>query len=197
MTARRINDVRSAVFNLPNQLTWARLVLAVAMFCFIAGAYYRISLTLFLIAAGTDWLDGFLARKYDLVTTLGRILDPFADKVVVCGAFIFLSAIPGSRVLPWMTVVIVGRELLVTALRSFLEEQGADFSATLSGKLKMILQCVAVSLSLYSLAELGKTPEGVRPWLAYLVSASVWSAVALTVISGIAYVRTAISLVRR
>ena len=69
----------------------------------------------------TDWLDGYWARKYGQVTTLGRILDPFVDKIIICGTFIFLAAVPGSRrVAAWMAVVVVGRELLVTALRSFL-----------------------------------------------------------------------------
>ena len=77
------------MFNLPNQLTFLRLMLSVVLFCFIAWEYYLTSLWLFIIAAGTDWLDGYYARKYGQVTTLGRILDPFADKVIVCGTFIF------------------------------------------------------------------------------------------------------------
>ncbi len=102
------------------------------------------------MAAGTDWLDGYWARKYGQVTTLGRILDPFVDKIIICGTFIFLAAVPDSGVAAWMAVVIVGRELLVTALRSYLEGEGADFSAIMSGKLKMVLQCVAVLVSLYA-----------------------------------------------
>ena len=112
---------------------------------------------LFIIAAGTDWLDGYYARKYGQVTTLGRILDPFADKVIVCGTFIFLAADPddgttfpcGLRA--WMVVVIVGRELLVTALRSFIEDRGSDFSAKMSGKLKMVFQCIAAGTCLFYL----------------------------------------------
>src|SRR5687768_8024612 len=189
-------ELRAVVFNLPNQLTWLRLALTVVMFCLIAWEQYAISLVLFLIAASTDWLDGYFARKYNLVTTLGRILDPFADKVIICGTFIYLAAIPGSGVRPWMAVVIVGRELLVTALRSFLEQQGADFSATLSGKLKMVLQCAAASLSLFVLA----FPE----WSAQFgqamnltLTSALWAAVILTVLSGVAYVRSAILLLRR
>jgi CDP-diacylglycerol---glycerol-3-phosphate 3-phosphatidyltransferase len=199
-------DVRAVMFNLPNQLTWLRLLLSLVMFGMLAfalgyghdRAIYVASLVMFAVAAGTDALDGYLARKYNLVTTLGRILDPFADKVFVCGTFIFLAAIPGSGVAAWMTVVIVGRELLVTALRSFLEQQGADFSATFSGKLKMILQCAAVALSLLSLAYLaGRTPDAALPAaFAWARDLSIYSAVALTVISGVAYVRTAVRLLR-
>lgn len=202
----RASDVRAVMFNLPNQLTWMRLLLSVVMFGLLAfargyghdQAIYVAALVMFAVAAGTDALDGYLARKYNLVTTLGRILDPFADKVFVCGTFIFLAAIPQSGVVPWMTVVIVGRELLVTALRSFLEQQGADFSATFSGKLKMILQCAAVALSLLSLAWLAGRPTGAElpAAFAWARDLSVWGAVALTVISGVAYVRTAVRLLR-
>ena len=148
--------VRASIFNLPNQLTSLRLILAVILFGLIVWEHYLWGLALFIVAVGTDWLDGYYARKYGQVTTLGRILDPFADKVIICGTFIFLLTTPGMRDTPyglraWMVVVIVGRELLVTALRSFLEERGADFSAKMSGKLKMVLQCVAGGLSLWYL----------------------------------------------
>ena len=107
---------------------------------------------LFVVAASTDWLDGYFARRWGLVTQLGRILDPFADKLIICGTFIFLAAVPASGIAPWMAVVVMGRELLVTGLRSFLEQKGIDFSAEMSGKLKMVLQCVAAGASLFYLA---------------------------------------------
>ena len=121
-------------FNLPNQLTSLRLLLSVVLFGLIAAEHYIAAFVLFLIAVGTDWLDGYYARKFNQITTLGRILDPFADKVIVCGTFIFprhpRECLPIRWLLrAWMVVVIVGRELLVTALRSFLEERGSDFSA--------------------------------------------------------------------
>jgi CDP-diacylglycerol--glycerol-3-phosphate 3-phosphatidyltransferase len=132
------------LFNVPNQLTVLRLLLSIVLFVFIAYEYYLTSLALFVIAASTDWLDGYWARKYGQVTNLGRILDPFVDKIIICGAFIFLVPIANSGVVAWMAVVIVGRELLVTALRSYLEGEGADFSANMAGKLKMVVQCLAV-----------------------------------------------------
>jgi CDP-diacylglycerol--glycerol-3-phosphate 3-phosphatidyltransferase len=148
----------------------------------------------FIVAAGTDWLDGYWARKYGQVTNLGRILDPFVDKIIICGTFIFLVAVPASGVAAWMAVVVVGRELLVTALRSYLEGEGADFSASMSGKLKMLLQCVAVALSLFALYLDG---QGERPAeLHGLLTAAIYAAVAMTVYSGVAYVRRAVSLLR-
>lgn len=194
----------ASVFNLPNQLTVMRLVLAVVMFCLIplgTGAAYLAATVLFLLAAGTDWLDGYFARKYNLVTMLGRILDPFADKVIVCGTFIYLVAVPAMAdvafgLRAWMVVVIVARELLVTALRSFLEEGGTDFSAKTSGKLKMVLQCVAAALALFylSVSAYGAAWSG---WLWLPLVASIWAAVVLTIYSGLVYVRAAVRLLRK
>ena len=133
--------------------------------------------------------------RYDQITTLGRILDPFADKVVICGTFIFLCAEPNSGIAPWMTVVVVGRELLVTALRGYLEQQGADFSAVWSGKLKMVLQCVAATVSLYYLS-IVETPTEAADWIGLLLVAGVSLAILLTVVSGAVYVRTAVRLLR-
>jgi CDP-diacylglycerol---glycerol-3-phosphate 3-phosphatidyltransferase len=192
-------------FNLPNQLTSLRLVLSLVLFGLIGTEHYIPSLVLFLIAVGTDWLDGYYARKYNQITTLGRILDPFADKVIVCGTFIFLVVAPGMLAEPWglrawMVVLIVGRELLVTALRSFLEERGSDFSANMSGKLKMVLQSVAAASSLVFLDCRGKSLPGgfqsVPAWIYWTTIISIWAAMALTVYSGAAYVWIAYKLLR-
>ena len=189
-------EFRAVVFNLPNQLTWMRLILAVVMFALIGFDFYWAGMWLFIVAAATDWLDGYLARKYNQVTTLGRILDPFADKVIVCGTFIYLAAVPNfNYIWPSMAVVIVGRELLVTALRGYLERQGADFSANMAGKLKMVFQCAAAVASLYYLAQY---PAGEKPpdWLHWGLHVSIWSAVVMTIYSGAGYVFTAIRLLR-
>lgn len=201
-----------SIFNLPNQLTTLRLLLAVVMFGFLHAEFYFTSMALFIVAAGTDWLDGYFARKYGQVTTLGRILDPFADKVIVCGTFIFLAAIaPLTNALPpadaavslpawkwglqpWMVVVIVGRELLVTALRSFLEDRGADFSANWAGKWKMLLQCVA---AVALLAYLWMAQSAPPPLWAYVtMAAATWAAVLSTIYSGAIYVVVAVRLLR-
>lgn len=193
--------VRAAIFNLPNQLTSLRLLLSVVLFCFIACGYYLTGMWLFIVAAGTDWLDGYFARKYQLVTTLGRILDPFADKVIVCGTFIFLTAVPAMNEAPWglrawMVVVIVGRELLVTALRSFIEDRGSDFSAKMSGKLKMVLQCVAAGVCLFYLSYDAPQAKNAADWCWWLMVVSIWSSLVLTVYSGVVYIRIAVKLLR-
>lgn len=190
----------AVVWNFPNAVSVLRLVLAVVLFAVMAFEHYGASMVLFIVAASTDWLDGWYARRYGQVTTLGRILDPFADKVVVCGTFIFLTAIPdmvgtpwGLR--PWMVVVIVGREILVTALRSFFEERGSDFSASWSGKLKMIFQCIAAGAALYYLTY-DRPVQEAPDWVRWTMIVSVWAAVVQTVYSGLVYVAAALRLAR-
>src|SRR6187200_707666 len=111
------------IWNVPNILTVARLVLSVICFIVFPFEWYLAALILFTIAAGTDWVDGFWARRYGQVTQLGRILDPFADKIIICGTFTFLAAVPptvtgdsASEITAWMAVIVIARELLVTAL---------------------------------------------------------------------------------
>eukprot|EP00913_Durusdinium_trenchii_P008815 g8281.t1 len=141
-------------------ITISRFLLAIVLFTLIyVQGFWRTAAVLFIVAAWTDFLDGYIARKYGMITVLGRILDPFVDKIIVGGAFIFLSektvSADGmtlhSGVNAWMAIIIIGREMFVTTLRSFLEQHGKDFSASWSGKIKMALQCIAVPASLFSL----------------------------------------------
>ena len=152
-------------------------------------------LVLFAVAASTDWVDGFWARRYGQVTVVGRIFDPFVDKVIICGTFIFLVGSPHSEVTAWMAVIITGRELLVTALRGFFEQQGTDFSAKMAGKLKMVLQCGAVLASLYLLA----TCDGKEPTAAVATAVKIilWATIVLTLYSGAEYVLVAWRIMRK
>ena len=202
------------IWNVPNVLTTARLVLSIICFVFMAIDWYLTSLVLFAIAAGTDWVDGFWARRYGQITQLGRILDPFADKIIICGTFTFLAAVPpvyhrtgidssASEIWAWMAVLVVAREMLVTALRGFFEEHGTDFSAKWSGKWKMVFQCAAVGLSLWRLwyydfdSNNGSWENGepslLSTWSLRLI---VWIAIALTIYSGWVYVQRAMSLLK-
>jgi CDP-diacylglycerol--glycerol-3-phosphate 3-phosphatidyltransferase len=201
------------IWNVPNVLTMARLVLSVICFVLLAIDWYLAGLVLFAIAAGTDWIDGFWARRYGQITQLGRILDPFADKIIICGTFTFLAAVPpvdgepgldssASEIWAWMAVIVIAREILVTALRSFFEEHGTDFSAKWSGKWKMVLQCGAAALSLWRLwyyefdpatQRWATEPPSAVTWTLRLV---VWSAVLLTIYSGWVYVQRAVGLLR-
>jgi CDP-diacylglycerol--glycerol-3-phosphate 3-phosphatidyltransferase len=190
------------VLNLPNLITVSRLLLAVVLFVLIdVDGWWRTAAGLFVIAAFTDFLDGYLARKYGQVTVLGRILDPFVDKIIICGAFIFLQGKTDdglfSGVTGWMTFIIVAREMFITSLRAVLEQYGKDFSAQWSGKLKMIVQCLAVPVCLLSLSR--PFLEGIAPLLsgeefARLRDGLLWVTVGITLYSGVEYVLRAVRL---
>src|ERR1043166_2762577 len=140
------------VFNIPNQLTAARLGLGVVLFVLIEYDEWLWCIAVFALAAFTDWLDGYGARLQGITSTLGRNLDPLVDKVVICGAYIFLMRHQQAGLAPWMVVLVVSREFIITGLRSFLENLGANFGAELLGKLKMVMQCaalIAIFLALY------------------------------------------------
>ncbi len=211
-TPSRSQSTAAVVFNVPNQLTALRFILSIVLFVIIEQRHYMAAMYVFVVAASTDWLDGYWARKYGQVTTLGRIFDPFVDKIIICGTFIFLAAIPGSGLVAWMAVVVVGREMLVTALRGYIEQQGGDFSASMAGKLKMVFQCAAAALSLYSLTWPTLTPApdygpfwmllpvsawGRPEWLVWSLSIAVWLAVVSTVYSGVGYIVAAARMLRR
>lgn len=179
-----------AVWNVPNVITMARLVLSAVVCVLIPAGLYLPALVVFLIAAGTDWIDGWWARRFHQITKLGRVLDPFCDKVLICGAFILIAEASRDRlpwyaaITGWMAVVVVARELLVTALRSMVEGAGGDFSAKMAGKLKMWFQCIAAAIALYGLACLPELPF----WFLPAATAANWLALVLTLWSGWGYI---------
>jgi CDP-diacylglycerol--glycerol-3-phosphate 3-phosphatidyltransferase len=180
------SDSLNRVWTVPNLLSAARLLLAIVLFGVIEQERYAAATVLFLVAASTDWVDGWWARRFHQVSRLGRIFDPLVDKVIVCGAFILLAGRGGtSAILPWMAVVVVVRELVVTAIRAEMERTGHDFSAAFSGKIKMVLQCAAIALELLARAAPDQMlgPVGVRTAAVW----AAWAAVATTVWSGVEY----------
>jgi CDP-diacylglycerol--glycerol-3-phosphate 3-phosphatidyltransferase len=190
----------NVVFNVPNQLTAARLALSIAVFVLIPLRLYFPALVVFALAAGTDWIDGWWARTYKQVTKLGRVFDPFVDKILICGTFIFLAAEPDSGIYAWMAVVVMGREMLVTVLRTMVEQSGGDFSAKMAGKLKMVFQCLAVGASLVGLMYLrggSKVSTEDNGWLYWTLHISAWLAVLSTIYSGLEYVFAAARTLRK
>lgn len=198
----------------PNALTALRLVIAAAFFLLLSVWNYPaselvvsakhplwaylVAAALFVLAALTDAIDGPLARRWKVVSRFGRVMDPFADKVLVVGAFVMLAgptfgieATPGkpqfqvSGVYSWMVVIILGRELLVTSIRAAMEAEGRDFSADWSGKAKMIIQACVIP---FILILLGITSVSKGEWGRVLIDVAVWITVAITVISGIPYI---------
>jgi CDP-diacylglycerol---glycerol-3-phosphate 3-phosphatidyltransferase len=208
MSESALPSAAPRIWNVPNQVTVSRLVLAVVLFILLSLGYYTAALVCFIVAASTDWVDGYWARKYGQITQLGRILDPFADKMIICGTFIYLAASPqltdgspASGVAAWMAVVILARELAVTALRSFIENQGGDFSAKWAGKWKMVFQCVAAAFSIgklqwYDAAARAFTSD-LPAWVTYGLNITLWTAIALTIYSGYEYIMVAMRTLRR
>ena len=172
----------SSVYNVPNALTTARFALAIAVMALIPFGYFWTAMIVFVVAASTDWIDGYWARKYGQVTKLGRIFDPFVDKIIIIGSFIALVDVPGSGVASWMATIVIARELLVTSLRGIIEGAGGDFSASQLGKWKMVLQCAAVVAVLFCLAS-----DPADRWLVITSGVLLWAAIALTVYSGYDY----------
>ena len=185
--------------NLPNAITLSRLILTAAFIFFVAWEStwgHVTALILFIIAAASDFVDGWLARKMNLVTPLGKLLDPLADKILVCAAFVFLTA---KGVCPvWITALIIGREFLVTGLRQIAIEAGQVLAADNLGKWKTTFQLTYLITGLIWLTfeTMQNIPSSLTflhtlttPWgeTAWLMPITLGIAVALTVISGWTY----------
>jgi CDP-diacylglycerol--glycerol-3-phosphate 3-phosphatidyltransferase len=185
------------LLHVPNLLSFARIPLAAVLFACVVNQWWLAGLVVFLVATATDWLDGWWARKYGPLTLVGRNLDPLADKVLVCGAFIYLIPVKEAGIDPWMVTVVVCRELLVTGIRGMVEAAGKKFGADWFGKLKMGLQC-AVLIGVFLLAWL-RTLPGTADALAVLDRvqlALLWAMLGATVGSGVQYVVKAARLLR-
>lgn len=184
-------DPANRIVNIPNALSFIRLVLAVFVGFLIEWQYFMPAMWVFIVAASTDFVDGWWARKFNQVTKVGRILDPFVDKIIITAALVALAAHSGSQVAPWVATVIIGREFLVTSIRAMVEGQGGDFSARWMGKWKMVFQCAAIVASLLLL---DATLSG--QWLTTTTIVLVWAALLLTVASGADYVVQAVKIFR-
>jgi CDP-diacylglycerol--glycerol-3-phosphate 3-phosphatidyltransferase len=183
------------LLNVPNLLSAARVPLAAVLFACVVHGRWLAGLIVFLAAVATDWLDGWWARRYGPLTAVGRALDPLADKVLVCGAFIYLIPVPSAGVSPWMVTVVVCRELLVTGIRGMVEAAGKKFGADWFGKLKMGLQCAAL-VGVLSVEWLRTVPgtDGARAVLDPVQRGLLWAMLAATVGSGVQYVVKAVRL---
>lgn len=182
---------RAAIFSIANQLTLSRLGLSVVLFVLIEQHAWLWGVVVFSLAALTDWLDGLVARWRNQTSALGRVLDPLVDKVLVCGAFIFLLPFgtePGWLT-PWMVTVVMAREFLITGLRGWLESLGVSFGADWLGKLKMVLQCAALIAILLA-------QEWASPVLAWTRFVLIYAMLVTTILSGLQYLgRAAVILI--
>jgi CDP-diacylglycerol--glycerol-3-phosphate 3-phosphatidyltransferase len=190
MTATATPPKQPPVFNLPNQLTAGRLVLGIFLFVLIEHNQWIWSIVVFALAAFTDWLDGYVARRQGLTSTLGRNLDPLVDKVVICGAYIFLMMHEQAGLSPWMVVMVVAREFIITGLRGFMENLGATFGADWLGKIKMVLQCAALFAIFLALYEKNDVFDWAR-------DVFIWSMLIATALSGLQYLWRAFALLKK
>ncbi len=200
---------------IPNALTVGRLALAGVFFVMLGlyqfegrgdPTFLNIAFAIYLIAAATDFLDGYLARRWGVTSRFGRIVDPFCDKILVLGSFTFFAGknfiVPDSAgvghevvvrtitgVYPGFVVILLARELFVTTLRGVSEGGGTPYGAAFAGKLKMTVQAVTIGVILTYVNYF----EGARPdvewWARMARDGFIWATLAVTVWSGLAYVR--------
>lgn len=212
--------------NLPNQLTILRLLLAGVFFFVINQFRYErghddgwilwLAMGIFIAAMLTDIADGYLARKWNVESTFGRIMDPFVDKVIVLGALIYLAGprfidpeqitndshmlfniVPANIVTgmyPWMVALMLARELLVTSIRGEMEARGVKFGAKKVGKLKTLFQSIGIPF-LIGIVALDPNTEG-HEWMKWVRGFFAYGMTIMTVASGIPYVTGAMTALK-
>jgi CDP-diacylglycerol---glycerol-3-phosphate 3-phosphatidyltransferase len=184
----KLHLVSRALMNLPNALTLLRIFIVPLLIVVLLTRTPNVELAGFpmhfefwgvlilLVAAATDWADGYFARRNSHVTTLGILLDPIADKLLICAAFISLVDMHLARA--WMVVIIIGRELVILGLRNIASAEGFTIAASTLGKTKMVLQVCAAAVLIY----------GARhPSLRTLGLALLWLVVISAVVSAAQY----------
>jgi CDP-diacylglycerol---glycerol-3-phosphate 3-phosphatidyltransferase len=171
------HQVRTEIWNLPNALTLFRIFLVPVLVVVLLTKFSNwVGLTIFLIAAITDYLDGYFARRMNKTTRLGTLLDPIADKLLMSAAFISLVELGLARA--WMVVIIIGREFAVSGLRSIAAQNGITIAASPLGKTKTITQVVAISLLIIA-DEIGE--------FKFTSVLALWLVMAFAIVSGVDY----------
>lgn len=168
------------MFNIPNVLTCLRIllvpVLVVVLLTKFEGKEF-VGLGLFLIAALTDFLDGYIARRFGLVTQLGKLLDPAADKILTSA--VFISLVELDRAPAWIVVTIIAREFAISTLRSVAATDNVVIAASWSGKVKTVTQLVAIALLIFQ--------QQLGDWGERLGQMALLAALVITVYSGVEY----------
>ena len=176
--------------NTPNKLTIARMIIVPFLVIFLltgwgGEANRYISLTLFVVASVTDWFDGYLARKNNLVTNFGTFMDPLADKLLVCSAMICMIDL--KRLPAWFVIIIIAREFIISGFRLIAAENGIVIAANYWGKFKTASQMIMIILLILHF-------DGI---FVILEQIFIWLSLALTIISLITYIwqnRTVLSM---
>ena len=167
--------------NTPNKLTVARMILVPFLVIFMLTGWGRdanrwICLVIFVAASVTDWFDGHLARKYNLITNFGKFMDPLADKLLVCSAMICMIEL--DRLPAWVVIIIIGREFIISGFRLIAAENGVVIAANYWGKFKTVSQMIMIILLIVDFGG----------FFAILTDVFIWLSVALTVISLLTYI---------
>ncbi len=171
------------MFNLANRITLIRVLivpLIIVLLYFPNKVTCLLATILFIIASVTDWLDGYVARKSNLVTSFGKFLDPLADKLLICSVLIMMVGL--GWVEAWVCIVIIGREMLITGLRAVAADEGIVIAADKFGKLKTVMQICALIPLLLHYPWFGLDPNPIGYCALYI-------ALALTVYSGFNYLK--------
>lgn len=167
--------------NLPNKLTIGR-ILAIPVFIIVFIMDYRYAAAvIFILAAFTDMLDGKIARKYNLVTNFGKLMDPLADKLLVMSALVCL--VQAGDVAGWMVIVILGREFIITGMRQVAAAQGTVIAAGTTGKIKTVTQMIAIPLLILENWPFSLLSVNVPADMVFL-----WIALIMTIVSGVEYI---------
>lgn len=159
--------------NTPNKLTIARIIMipffvAFLMYDITGSADKWIALTLFVVASLTDLLDGYLARKYHLVTNFGKFMDPLADKLLVCSALICFTST--GQLPAWITIIIIAREFIISGFRLIAADNGIVIAASYWGKFKTVSQMLMVILLILDLGGVFHTIAQVLMWIALVLT---------------------------
>ncbi len=167
--------------NLPNKLTVGRMIAVPFFIAAYMMGYYPVALVLFCLASATDALDGSIARKRGLVTNFGKIMDPLADKILVYSALCLF--IESGLIKSWMLIIILAREFIVAGMRTVAASEGRVLAAGMSGKIKTVLQMVAVIMYLF-----GLSVPSISNTVIMIANVIFWAALAMTIYSGAEYV---------
>jgi len=185
LDAPPVEEATLKIFNIPNLLSISR-ILAVPIFIVLmldpSPVRALLAGIIFSLASATDWLDGYLARKWGQVTRIGKLLDPIADKILIMSALVILVEIRSDVVPAWIAIVIIGREFAVTGLRAIASSENIIIQAETVGKFKVGAQVTAV---LALLLDYYMTQE----WLRNLGSLALWIAMILALYSAVQYFR--------
>ena len=163
--------------NLPNKLTLARIIAVPVFVVLYMRGLFIPAFFIFILASLTDMLDGKIARKYNLITNFGKIMDPLADKILVYSAFCLM--VEDGSVPSWMLIIILLREFAVSGMRTVAAANGIVIAAGMSGKIKTVLQMIAVPLLIL---------RSVHPVLNTLATVFLWASLVMTVYSGVEYI---------